>query len=109
MAPDPNNNGNLSQVMGFDHFVAMDRTFANQGFLEFWLNTYNSGFNNLVPQIYVNGNLIGSALIIGGQLPSSYWLKVRTPTIPTGVNNIKISFNANYYILRVDEIDFFEY
>lgn len=108
-APDPNNNGNLSQVMGFDHFVAMNRTFANQGFLEFWLNTYNSGFNNLVPKIYVNGNLIGSALIIGGQLPSSYWLKVRTPTIPTGDNNIKISFDANYYILKVDEIKIFEY
>ena len=108
-APDPNNTGNLSQVIGFDHFVSMNQTFVNQGFMEFWVNTYNSGFNNLIPKIYVNGNLIGSALIIGGQLPSTYWLKVRTPTIPSGVNNIKVSFDSNYYILKVDEIKFFEY
>ena len=94
-APDPNNTGNLSQVLGFDHFVSMNQTFVNQGFMEFWVITYNSGFNNLIPKIYVNGNLIGSALIIGGQLPSSYWLKVRTPTIPYGFNNIKVSFDSN--------------
>ena len=108
-APDPNNTGNLSQVLGFDHFVSMNQTFVNQGFMEFWVITYNSGFNNLIPKIYVNGNLIGSALIIGGQLPSSYWLKVRTPTIPYGFNNIKVSFDSNYYILKVDEIKFYEY
>jgi hypothetical protein len=107
-APDPNNSGQLGSVIGSNHYIQFIRTFNTQGYMEFWVNTYNPGFNNLIPVIAINGSAIGNATIIGGQSSSLNWMKVRTPQIAAGNNTIRILFSGSYYVLKVDEIEFFE-
>jgi len=107
-APDPNNSGNLSLAVG-NHYVQFNRNFNSKGYLEFWVNTSNPGASNLIPVIVVNGAAIGNATMIGGQTSSFYWMKVRTPEISAGNNTIKILISSSYYVLSIDEIDFFEY
>jgi hypothetical protein len=109
IAPKPNNFGYLGSTYGSNHFVEFNKNFNSQGYMEFWVNTYNPGQNNLIPTIIINGNSIGNAIMIGGAANSFSWMKVRTPIIPAGFNNIKISFNATYIPLRVDEVSFYEY
>jgi hypothetical protein len=109
VAPDPNNSGQLGTVIGSNHFVEISQNFSSQGYIEFWLNTYNPGYNNLIPVIAVNGAAIGNAEVIGGQTSSFNWMKVRSPLIPAGNNTIKILFSGSYYVLKVDEINFFQY
>ena len=109
VAPDPNNSGQLGTVVGSNHYVQFTRNFSNQGYIEFWVNTYNPGYNNLTPSIVVNGAAIGSATMVGGQTSSFYWMKVRSPLIQAGNNTIRISLSGSYYVLKVDEIEYYEY
>ena len=109
VAPDPNNSGQLGTVVGANHYVQFNRNFLSQGYIEFWVNTSNPGYNNLIPVIAVNGSGIGNATMIGGQQSSFYWMKVRSPIIPAGNNTIKILLSGSYYVLKIDEIEFFEY
>jgi hypothetical protein len=109
VAPDPNNSGQLGTVVGANHYVQFNRNFLNQGYIEFWVNTSNPGYNNLIPVIEVNGSAIGNATMIGGQQSSFYWMKVRSPIMPAGNNTIKILLSGSYYVLKIDEIEFFEY
>ncbi len=109
VAPDPNNSGQLGTVVGSNHYVQFNRNFLNQGYIEFWVNTNNPGYNNLIPVIVVNGSAIGNATMIGGQQSSFYWMKVRSPIMPAGSNIIKILLSGSYYVLKIDEIEFFEY
>jgi hypothetical protein len=109
VAPNPNLSGNLGTVVGSNHYIQFNRTFANQGYIEFWVNTYNPGFNNLIPVIVVNGSAVGGATVIGGQTSSLYWMKVRSPVFPAGNNTIKFLLSGSYYVLKIDQIDFYEY
>jgi hypothetical protein len=109
VAPDPNNSGQLGTVVGANHYVQFNRNFLNQGYIEFWVNTSNPGYNNLIPNIEVNGSATGNATMIGGQQSSFYWMKVRSPILPAGNNTIKILLSGSYYVLKIDEIEFFEY
>ncbi len=109
VAPDPNNSGQLGSVVGSNHYVQFIRNSINQGYIEFWVNTYNPGNNNLIPVISVNGAAIGNAIMIGGQSSSFNWMKVRSPIIQAGNNTIRILLSGSYYVLKVDEIEFFEY
>jgi hypothetical protein len=108
VAPDPNNSGQLGTVVGSNHFVQFNRNFLSQGYIEFWVNTSNPGYNNLIPDISVNGSVIGSATMIEGEQSSFYWMKVRSPIIQSGNNSIKILFSGSYYVLKIDELEFFE-
>ena len=108
VAPDPNNSGQLGTVVGANHYVQFNRNFSNDGYIEFWVNTYNPGYNNLTPVISVNGAGIGNATVIGGQSSSFYWMKVRSPTFQAGNNTIRILLSGSYYVLKIDEIEFYE-
>jgi len=108
-APDPLNSGQLGTAIGQNHYVGFNRNFQNQGYFELWVNTYNPGYPNIVPSVYLNGVNIGSCTVIGGQSSSFYWLKARSPLIQSGNNNIEISFDGSYYQFNIDEIEFFEY
>jgi hypothetical protein len=109
VAPDPNKSGQLGTVVGSNHYIQFNRNFTNQGYIEFWVNTYNPGFNNLTPIISVNGVALGNATMVGGQSSSFYWMKVRSPVIQAGNNTIRILLSGSYYVLKVDEIEFYEY
>jgi len=108
-APDPNNSGQLGTAVGSNHYVSFSRNFTDNGYIEFWVNTYNPGYDNLIPVISVNNVSIGNATIIGGGTSSFDWMKVRSPQISAGNNTIKITLNGSYYIMKVDEISYFEY
>ena len=108
-APDPNKSGNLGAVVGSNHYVEFTHNFSSQGYIEFWVNTYNPGYNNLIPSITVNGSAIGSATKIGGQTSSFYWMQVRSPIISAGNNKVRIALSGSYYVLKIDEIKIYEY
>ena len=109
VAPDPNKSGNLGTVVGSNHYVEFTHNFSSQGYIEFWVNTYNPGYNNLIPSITVNGSAIGSATKIGGQTSSFYWMQVRSPLISAGNNKVRIVLSGSYYALKIDEIKIYEY
>jgi len=107
IAPDPND-FRTSSVAG-SSYVQFNRNFSNQGYIEFWVNTYKPGSNNVIPVISVNGSALGNATMVDGRASSFYWMKVRSPIIQSGNNNIRISFGTNYAVIKVDEIEFYEY
>ena len=110
VAPDPNNSGQLGSVAGSNHYIQFNRNFIAQGYIEFWVNTYNPGYNNLIPVISVNGAAIGNATMVAGQSSSFYWMKVRSPIMQAGNNSIRIYVSGNnIQVLKVDEIEFYEY
>jgi hypothetical protein len=109
VAPAPNQIGQLGQVIGSNHYLQFDRNFNSEGYIEFWVNTYNAGQNNLIPSIAVNGVLLGNVTMIDGQQSSFYWMKVRSPIIQAGSNTIRILLSGSYYVLKIDELEFYEY
>ena len=106
LAPDPSLTG--TGAIG-THYVQFNKTFSDSGYIEFWLNTSNPGYNNIYPTIYIDGVAQNTPVKIGGQLSSFYFMQVRSEIISSGIHSIKIEFNGNYYIFKIDEIDYFEY
>jgi hypothetical protein len=106
-APNPNYSGNLSATVG-THFIVFSRNFNNLGYFEFWLNTDNSGFNNLIPNIFIDDSLQIKPYSIQGQSSSFYWQKFRSGIVSPGNHSIKIEFTGSYYTFKLDEITFFE-
>ena len=108
VAPDPLNSGNLGTAVG-THFVQFSHTFSNNGYIEFWLNTYNPSYNNVFPTIFIDGIPQATPMMIGGNPSSFYFMKVQSSNISAGAHTIKIQFVGSYYIFKIDEIDFYEY
>ena len=106
----PNPNGSLTTCTGIS-YVQFNKTFNEDGIIRFWINTYNPGYSNYPPEIFVNGTNLGSATEIGGNSSSFYWMQVESPVIPAGQNAIKIQFNAGsvFWDVGVDEMEFFEF
>ena len=107
-APNPNSGGQLGTAIG-THYVQFNHTFENDGFIEFWLNTYNPGYDNLVPNVTVDGVGQPSPVVIDGDDSSFSWMKVRTADISAGTHTIRITFTGSYYVFKLDELDFYEY
>ena len=108
VAPDPSFSSGLSSIA--PNYVQLNRNFTSQGYIEFWINTPNGGSNNTIPVISVNGSANVNATMIGGQYSSFYWMKVRSPIMQAGNNSIRIYVSVNsVQVLKVDEIEFYEY
>ena len=108
VAPDPIHSGSLGTAIG-THYVQFSHTFSNIGYLEFWLNTYNPGYNNLFPTIYIDGVAQPTPVMIGGSSSSFNFMKVQSSDISAGLHTIKIQFIGSYYVFKIDEINFYEY
>lgn len=108
VAPDPNKAGNLGTAVG-THFVEFSKTFTKNGYIVFWLNTNNPGYNNILPNIYIDGVSQGNPTMIGGQVSSFYFMQVKTDDISAGSHTIKIEFTGSYYDFYIDELNFYEY
>lgn len=106
-APNPNYSGNLSMAIG-THFVQFNRNFSNLGYFEFWLNTNNPGYNNVIPNVYINDSVQIKPYSIQGQSSSFYWQKFRSGIVSPGNHSIKIEFTGSYTTFKLDEITFFE-
>ena len=105
VAPDPNKTSTANGT----HYVQFNRTFSKNGYIEFWVNTSNPGYDNLTPAIYVDGIAQSSPSMIGGQTSSFYFMQVKSSNISAGTHSIKIEFNGANYVFKIDEISFFEY
>lgn len=107
-APNPSAAGQLGTAIG-THYVQFDRTFESNGFIEFWLNTYNPGYNNIFPSITVDGVGQPPPEKINGGSSGFEWMQVRSADISAGTHTIRITFSGSYYVFRLDEFDFYEY
>ncbi len=104
VAPDPNKTSTANGT----HYVQFNRTFSKNGYIEFWVNTSNPGYNNLTPNIYIDGIAQSSPSMVGGQTSSFYFMQVKSSNISAGTHSIKIEFNGANYVFKIDEIAFFE-
>ena len=108
VAPDPSFSSGLSS--GAENYVQLNRNFIAQGYIEFWVNANNPGYTNQIPVISVNGSASVNATMVAGQSSSFYWMKVRSPIMQAGNNSIRIYVSGNnIQVLKVDEIEFYEY
>ena len=108
VAPDPSFSSGLSSAA--ENYVQLNRNFISQGYIEFWVNAYNPGSTNQIPEISVNGSAIVNATMVAGQSSSFDWMKVRSPIMQAGNNSIRIYVSGNnIQVLKVDEIEFYEY
>jgi len=91
------------------HYIQFSKNFSNNGFIKLWLNTYNPGYNNVFPVIYIDGVAQTAPIMTGGQTSSFYFMQIQSSVISAGSHTIKIEFNCNYRDIYVDEIEFYEY
>lgn len=105
-APDP---AVTSSISGGGHYVEFVFTFEVNGFLEFWTNSSNPGYPNVIPSFSVDGFPMNSPTMIDGSTSGFEWMKLRTPDIPSGTHTLRFEFDSNYYVYSVDEISFYAY
>ena len=98
-----------SGPVGGSHYIQFSKNFSNNGFMKLWLNTYDPGYNNVFPTIYIDGAAQTSPIMTGGQTSSFYFMQIQSSGISAGSHTIKIEFNCNYRDIYVDEIEFYEY
>ena len=97
-------NGNKSALGGYVQFT---QNFASEGFIRFWINTFNAGSNNRIPTIIVDGVAQGPATLIAGQASSFYWARYQSPLISSGFHTIRLDWSrtGQHYYYKVDEIE----
>jgi len=102
-------NPNAGNALG--GYVEFSRNFTNPGFIRFWIKTFNAGYNNRVPSIYVDGSLVGSPTLTAGNESSAYWMQLKTVDIPAGTRTIRLEWSrvGQFYDYLLDEIEYWEY
>lgn len=93
------------------NWVEFQISLVNEGLLKFWVQTFNPGYSNKLPTIYVDGISIGEALQVGGDQSSWNFMQVETPLIDAGAHLLRIEINTGsvYNDISVDEIEIYEY
>jgi hypothetical protein len=108
VAPNPSNSGQLSNAIG-THYISFQQNFSSSGYVEFWFNTYYAGSPNIMPQVFIDDVQQNAPTIIAGQTTNGSWMKARTSVVNSGNHTIKIQFASSYYVLKVDEVECFQY
>ena len=93
------------------NWVQFQANFTHEGVMRFWIQTFNPGYSNKQPTIFIDGSSIGEAEQIAGDQSSWNFMQVETPLIESGNHTIKIEINTGsvYNNISIDEIEFFEY
>lgn len=93
------------------NWVQFQANFTHEGVIRFWIQTFNPGYSNKNPTIYVDGSSIGEAEQIAGDQSSWDFMQVESALINPGNHTIKIEINTGsvYNDISIDEIEFFEY
>jgi hypothetical protein len=104
-------NPSLSGGDALGGHIEFQNTFTNDGFIKLWIKTPNPGYNNIIPQLYVDGILQVTPQIVGGSVSSFDWAQIKTSDISAGTHTIKLLWPqvSQYYYYSVDEIEFWEY
>lgn len=116
------NNGHIGSCIRADNpnvtggratggYVEFQKYFSRDGFIKLWVNTPDPGYNNIMPQIYIDGISQATPLMTDGNLSSFYWMQIKTVDISAGLHTIKINWPRinRYAYFSVDEIEFWEY
>lgn len=91
-------------------YVSFNLYNERSGFMELWVNSYDPGYNNIIPTIKINGTQMNNIEIIGGNQSSFYFTKIRVNDISAGNLNVNIEFEENKSKIKsfsIDEIKFY--
>lgn len=80
------------------------------GFIELWVNSYDPGYNNIIPTIKINETKMNNIEIIGGNQSSFYFTKIRVNNVYAGNLKVDIEFEENNTKIKrysIDEIKFY--
>jgi hypothetical protein len=100
-------NGNKPALGGYVQFL---QNFTAPGFIRFWVNTPNPGYNNRIPTVYIDGVAQAEPTMIAGQASSFYWAQYQSRQIGSGYHTIKIDWSRSgmYYYYKLDEIEVYQ-
>jgi len=100
-------NGNKPALGGYVEFT---QNFSSPGFIRFWINTPNPGYNNRIPTVYIDGVAQSSPTMVGGQSSSFYWEQLQTDRIAKGNHKVKIEWGRTgmYFYYKLDEIEVYQ-
>ena len=100
-------NGNKPALGGYVEFT---QSFSSPGFLRFWINTNNAGYDNRIPTVYVDGVSQSTPTMVGGQASSFYWAQLQTARISTGTHKVKLEWarSGMYFYYKLDEIEVYQ-
>lgn len=100
-------NGNKPALGGYVQFL---QNFTAPGFIRFWVNTPNPGYNNRIPTVYIDGVAQAEPTMVSGQASSFYWAQYQSQQIGSGSHTIKIDWSRTgmYYYYKLDEIEVYQ-
>lgn len=82
----------------------------SNGYFEFWVNTFDPGYNNRIPKIEINGVETTDIDIVGGDTSSFEFMKLRVNNVYAGNITLKIDFEAftnRIITYTIDEFKFY--
>lgn len=86
-------------------YVSFNLYNERSGFMELWVNSYDPGYNNIIPTIRINDTQMNNIEIVGGNLSSFYFTKIRVNNIYAGNLKIDIEFVENRSKIKRFSID----
>ena len=100
-------NGNKPALGGYVEFT---QSFSSPGFLRFWINTKNAGYDNRIPTVYVDGVAQSTPTMVGGQASSFYWAQLQTAMISQGTHKVKLEWGRSgmFFYYKLDEIQVYQ-
>lgn len=92
-------------------FIEFNTNIPTSSYLEFWVNSFDPGYNNIIPKVKINGVVISDIEIISTNNSSFYFTKLRVNNIYAGILNVNIDFEENRNRIisyTIDEIKFYK-
>ena len=92
-------------------FIEFNTNIPTSGYLEFWVNSFNPGYNNIIPKVTINGVVFSDIEIMSTNNSSFYFTKLKVNNIYAGNLNVNIDFEENRNLIipyTIDEIKFYK-
>lgn len=86
-------------------FIEFNTNIPTSGYLEFWVKSFNPGYDNIIPEVTVNGVILSDIEVISSNTSSFYFTKLRVNNIYAGNITVKIDFLENRNQIRTHKID----
>lgn len=102
-----NENGFVLTEPCYGGYIEISASLDRASKITFWTKSYNPGFQNIQPQIEIDG-IITKSSIIDGSTDGGNWMRIESELISIGLHAIKIHFTpiSSYYQYYIDEIQF---